>query len=297
MNGTMDLWGQFPLAIAAGLLVGATCSVLGTLIILKRAVFIGIVLSEVAICGIALSFVTGVPPLVGSLGLTLGSVGLLAWPYEQSRIPRDTVLGLIFVLATAGALLLVSHSGFGIQEIKSLVYGDLILAQEADLRVLIGVLVPVLAGTMIFLRPLLNTFLDRDMSQVLGIWVALWDVLFFVGLGLAIAVAARTTGAVLVFAYLTAPPAAALLLSRRLGTVLALAVVFSALATLWGLHLSFLYDWPTNPAICLAAVLIFLAVLPLAALQRRWRGSSPSAGAPMDESDPPAGCRHRRPNR
>jgi ABC-type Mn2+/Zn2+ transport system permease subunit len=206
---------------------------------------------------------------VGSLGLTLGSVGLLAWPYEQSRIPRDTVLGLIFVLATAGALLLVSHSGFGIQEIKSLVYGDLILAQEADLRVLIGVLVPVLAGTLIFLRPLLNTFLDRDMSQVLGIWVPVWEGLFFAGLGLAIAVAARTTGAVLVFAYLTAPPAAALLLSRRLGVVLALAAVFSAIATLGGLHLSFRYDWPTNPAICLAAVLVFLAALPLAAWTRR----------------------------
>jgi ABC-type Mn2+/Zn2+ transport system permease subunit len=269
MSETLELWGQFPLAIAAGLLVGATCSVLGTLIILKRAVFIGIVLSEVAICGIALSFVAGFPPLVGSLGLTLGSVGLLAWPYEQSRIPRDTVLGLIFVLATAGALLLVSHSGFGMQEIKSLVYGDLILAGEGDLRVLIGVLVPVLAGTLIFLRPLLNTFLDRDMAQVLGIWVAVWEGLFFAGLGLAIAVAARTTGAGLVFAYLTAPPAAALLLSRRLPVVLTLAIAFSAVATLLGLYWSFQHDWPTNPSICLAACALFIVAVPVAAWRRR----------------------------
>lgn len=272
MNGTLELWGQFPLAISAGLLVGAVCAVLGTFVILKRAVFIGIVLSEVAICGIALSFLAGFPPVVGSVGLTLGSAGLLAYPWEQSRIPRDTLLGLIFVLATAGALLLVSHSGFGIVEIKSLVYGDLILAQPYDLRVLIGVLTPVLTGTLLFLRPLVNTFLDRDMSNVLGIWVAIWEVLFFAGLALAIAVAARITGAVLVFAYLTAPPAAALMLSRRLGVVLALAVLFSVLTTLWGLHLSFIYDWPTNPTICFAAVLVFLAVLPFAALQRRWRG-------------------------
>lgn len=269
MSGTLELWGQFPLAIVAGLLVGATCAVLGTLVILKRAVFMGIVLSEVAICGIALSVVAGFPPLVGSVGLTLGSVGLLAYPYEQSRIPRDTVLGLMFVLATAGALLLVSNSGVGMLEIKSLMYGDLILAHKQDLHVLLWTLGPVLAGTLAFLRPLFHSFLDRDAARVLGIWVPMWEALFFIGLGLAVAVAAQIAGAVLVFAYLAAPPATALLLSRRLPVVLTLAIAFSAVATLLGLFLSFQQDWPTNPSICLVACALFFAAVPVAAWRRR----------------------------
>ena len=291
MTGQMELWSQFPLAIAAGLLVGATCAVLGTFVILKRAVFIGIALSEVAVCGIGLSLAAGFPPLFGSVALTLGSVGALAYPYEQTRIPRDAVLGLIFVLATAGALLLVSNSGFGMLEIKSLVQGDLILAQENDLRILLAVLGPVLAGTLLFLRPLTNVFLDRDTSTVMGIWAGLWETLFFGGQGLAVAVAAKTTGAVLVFAYLTAPPAAALLLSRRLPTVLALAAGFSALATLLGVFLSFRHDWPTNPAICLAACMVFFAALALAGLRRWVRRAFGLLSFPQPPPGAPTGMR------
>ena len=47
------LYCQFPEALTAGLLISAMCALLGVFVILKRAVFIGITLSEVAACGVA----------------------------------------------------------------------------------------------------------------------------------------------------------------------------------------------------------------------------------------------------
>ena len=250
----LALFLQFPEAVLGGLLVAGVCGLLGVFVILKRVVFIGITLSETAVCGMALAFLLHVHPVAGAMALTLAGVALLACPFERSRLPRDTVLGLLFLLATSGAILLVSHSGFGLMEIKALLHGDLILASRADLLVLAAVLIPVALSQVLFLRPMLNTFLDRDAAMVMGLRVRFWETLFFVGLGLTISVASKVAGAGLVFCYLIAPPAAALLCTRRLGVALALAVVFGMAVTLAGMSVSFRYDLPTNQTIIALAV-------------------------------------------
>ena len=258
----MSLFTAFPHALAAGLLVGTACALLGVFVILKRVVFIGIALSEIAACGIAGALLVGWPPLAGAIGLTLAATALLAGPFESRRIPRDALLGVLFVAAASLSVLLVAGRGHGLLEVKALLYGDLILAGPADLRLLGAILVPAIGLLLAVQRPLRHAFLDREAATVLGVRPARWEMLFFLLLGLVVATASKTAGSLLVFGYLVAPPAAALLLSRRLGVVLVLAAGLAALATIAGMAVSFAFDWPTNPAICAAAS----ALLPLAAL-------------------------------
>lgn len=243
----------FPDAIAAGLLVGVACALLGVFVILKRVVFIGIALSEIAACGIAGALLAGLPPLLGAILLTLGAVALLAGPFESRRIPRDALLGILFVAAACLSVLLVAGSGMGLAEVKALLHGDLILASRDDLWRLGAILVPAIALLLAFLRPMLYAFLDREAATVLRVRPARLEMLFFLLLGLVVATASKTAGSLLVFCYLIVPPVTALLLTRRLGLVLALAAVLAALATLLGIAVSFLADWPTNPAICAVA--------------------------------------------
>ena len=262
-DSLFSLIGAFPYAIAAGLLVGVACALLGVFVILKRVVFIGIALSEIAACGIAGALLAGLPPLLGAIGLTLGAVTLLAGPFESRRIPRDALLGILFVGAASLSVLLVAGSGHGLMEVKALLYGDLILAARADLVWLAAILGPAIVLLLASLRPMLNAFLDREAATVLGVRPARWEMLFFLLLGLVVAAASKAAGSLLVFCYLIVPPATALMLTRRLGLVLALAAAFAALATLAGIAISFWADWPTNPTICATACGIFLLVLPV----------------------------------
>ena len=257
----------FPDAIAAGLLVGVACALLGVFVILKRVVFIGIALSEIAACGIAGALLAGLPPLLGAILLTLGAVALLAGPFESRRIPRDALLGILFVAAACLSVLLVAGSGMGLAEVKALLYGDLILASRGDLLLLGAILVPAIVVLLAFLRPMLYAFLDREAATVLRVRPARLELLFFLLLGLVVATASKTAGSLLVFCYLIVPPAAALLLTKRLGLVLVLAAALAALATLLGIAVSFLADWPTNPTICAAACALLLPAL----LQALWR--------------------------
>ncbi len=252
MNASVfELAQSFWPAVLSGVLVATACSLLGVFVILKRVVFIGITLSELAACGITVALMLHVPPLLGAFALTLAGVLALAFPYENRRVPRDAVLGVLFVAASSLSVLLVSGSGIGLKEVHALLYGDLILTTPADLHGMALMLLPAGAFLLVFIRPILYAFLDREASTVLGVRPARWELAFFLVLGIVVAAASKVAGALLVFCYLIAPPAIGLLLAKRLWLVMTLAGLSAVLATLAGLGVSFARDLPTNQTICI----------------------------------------------
>jgi len=278
-----DLLTMFPEAVIAGAVIAAVCACLGVFVILKRVVFIGITLAQVAAAGVAAAMVLGLSPFLGAAALTLATVTALAFPFETQRIPRDAVLGSIFVLAAGLSILIVAKSGFGLAEVRSVLYGDLILTQRGDLAVILATLVPALLVLVLFWRPIVYTFADREAARVLGIRVFVWELAFFYILGVVVSAASRVGGALLVFAYLVVPPSAALLLTRRLVLAVVLSAAIALLCTFVGLWAAFRCDVPTNHVI---AVTTFFVLL-LAGLWRfassllaRRRSGAPRAGGP-----------------
>ncbi|MCK4564881.1 MAG: metal ABC transporter permease [Verrucomicrobia bacterium] len=269
MESILSLFTQFPEAMAAGILVSTVCALFGVFVILKHAVFIGITLSEVAACGVAAAFLLGIPPFAGSTVLVLAAVSVMAYPLEKQRIPRDTLMGVIFIAASALSVLLVSKSGTGLAEVRSLLYGDLILASGSDLVVLFLVLIPALLVFLLFFRPVLYTFLDRDAARVLGIKTFVWEALFFIVLGLIISATSRIAGALLIFCYLVVSPATAMILSKRLKRVLIISPLMAAASTLAGMVASFHYDLPTNQTICMVSCILFICSAAVSALIKR----------------------------
>jgi ABC-type Mn2+/Zn2+ transport system permease subunit len=166
-------------------------------------------------------------------------------------------------------VLLVSRSGTGLAEIRSQLYGDLILSSGPDLVILFIVLIPALLVFLLFLRPVLYTFLDRDAARVLGIKTFFWEALFFIVLGLVISATSRIAGALLIFCYLVVSPATAMLLSKRLKRVLVVSPLMAVVATLIGMIGSFRYDLPTNQAICVISCILFICSTAVAAFIRR----------------------------
>lgn len=268
IDSVRNLLAVFPYAIAAGFLIATACSLLGVFVILKRVVFIGIALSEAAALGVAAAIMFHIHPFLGATVVTLATVAILAYPFERQRLPRDAVLGIIFVLASSLSVLLVARSGFGLHEVQSLLYGDLILTDRTDLAIILVTLLPVLVYLLVFIRPSLYTFLDREAARVMGVRVMIWELLFFFSLGVAVSAASKVAGALLVFCYLVVTPSAALLLSKRLWLVMLSAVLVSVAATMIGMVWSFRSDLPTNQAVAAVACGLFAAVLVLVGVRR-----------------------------
>jgi len=252
---------EFPVAVLCGCLLAVTCGSFGVFVLMRRLGFISIALSECSACGIAAASLCGFSPLAGATVMTLLAVCALSTDWERLRIPRDAILGAVFVFASALSVLLVSHSGMGLLEVKALLYGDLLLASSHDFLQIALIHIPLLAGLLLFLRPLLFSFLDSAGAMVAGIPVRLLELAFFVALGMIISSAAKTAGSLLVFCYLVVPPATGLLLSRRLWAVMLLASLCGLAATLIGLTASYHWDLAGNQCIIIAACAL-LGLLP-----------------------------------
>ncbi len=262
---------SFPNALWTGIIISAIGALFGVFVVLRRVVFIGVALSELAACGVAGALWLHVPPLLGAGLLTMGGAALLSMPTGENRIPRDALLGSIFVGAAGLSVFFVLRSAYGLEEVKSLLYGDLILVTIQDVYIMLALLVPAALTLVVFLRPITHVFLDREMSMVMKIAARKWELVFFLLLGLVVAVASKIVGAMLMFCYLAVPSTAALLLSRRLSRVLIIATSSAAFCTLAGLIVSASIDTPTNPTICVSSVFFLAAVAGLTFLRNLWR--------------------------
>ena len=87
---------EFPYALYGSILVGALCAFLGVYVVAKRVVFLGAVLTQVSVLGLALTFLpfVAVSHTIGSLAVTIVSVIILSRLLTGRKIPKDAVLGL-----------------------------------------------------------------------------------------------------------------------------------------------------------------------------------------------------------
>lgn len=263
IHSFLEICREFPVAMLCGCLLAISCSAFGVFVLTRRLVFISIAMSECSACGIAAASLCCLSPFLGASAMTLLAVCILSCDWEKRRIPRDAILGAVYVFASALSVLLVSRSGMGLLEVKALLYGDLLLVSGKDFGQILLVHLPLLAALLLCLRPLLYAFLDSDGAKVAGLPVRLLELGFFIALGLLISSSAKTAGSLLVFCYLSIPPATGLLLSRKLWAVMVIAMLCGIVATAIGLTASYHWDLAGNQCIIVACVALML-LLPLA---------------------------------
>jgi zinc transport system permease protein len=248
-------------ALISGLLVGGVVSFLGVLVVLKRVVFLGAALAEVASAGLALGFYLGFSArsqgaIFIAFAVTVAVSLLMAYPHRQRVLPQESLVAIGFVVGAAAALLLVSKSAEGVEELKHLLAGHLLTSRPREMWVDLVVFAILMASYLLFHRQMLYVSFDPESAQSAGLRTRSWNMLFYLILGLAIAQAIRSAGTLLVVGYLVLPAAGALLATRRLRSAHLLSVVLAAVGTLAGLLASFSWDVSASAAIVLALFLL-----------------------------------------
>jgi len=269
-------------ALAAGLLVGCACAYLGVFLILKRIVFVGAALSEIAAAGLALGFFLhgflGHHEEFGLLGhyfpgmvsflVTLGGIVFFWIPWAERRVSRESLIGYAYAAATAVAVLIVAKNPGGEMHDLDLLSGNLLFVNGRDIFA-IGVVV-VLVGALHLLlhKEFVFVSFDLETARTLGLPARFYDFLIYLSIGATISVAMDRVGVLFVFASLILPALAGLLLGRRMATVSLFSLVTAAVGVTAGLLLSFLWDLPTGPMVVLCYAVLFLLAAGIAALRR-----------------------------
>ncbi len=258
----LNVFENFPYSVACGCIVAISSCIIGLFVLLKRVAFISVAMTECSACGIALASLLGISYITGSIILCLASASLLSIDWEKQRIPRDAVLGTVFVGASALSILIVANSGIGMLEVKSLLYGDLLLAANEDFNILLMTHIPIILLLLINIKKIMYVFFDRDFSIIMRLPIKTVEAGFFIILALVISTASKICGALLVFSYLIISPSIGLLMSKKVFPVLGISAISGIMATIFGLTISYYYDFPGNQCIvvfsCIMLLLAFL---------------------------------------
>jgi zinc/manganese transport system permease protein len=224
-------------ALEAGTIVAVLGGIVGWYVVLRRAAFASHTLSVMAFPGAAGAALAGLPTALGyyvactAAALAIGRSAPAGRP-GRAQGGESAVIGTIQTVGLAAGFLFLSLNSAVLGGPETLLFGTFLGITRGQVLVLLLVALAALAILAALARPLLFASVDREVARASGVPVVLLDALFLLVLGLAIAAISQLTGALLVFALLVAPPAAAQRITLRPAIGLILSVAF-ALVTVW----------------------------------------------------------------
>ena len=265
-------------AYLVGTIVAIVAPLMGYFVVLRAQAFAGEALADIGFAGATGAAVLGVGSLVGMFFLTiLAALGMGALG-ERIR-GRDVEVGMVLSFALGlGVLFLTIYSQFGTNATEgvSVLFGSILSVTRSDVLLTLGTGIGILLLLALLFRPLLFASIDPEVAMTRGVPVRLLSIVFLVLLGITTAVTVLAVGVLLVLALLIAPTAAALRLTRRPLTSIALAVALGLFVTWGGLTLAFVgtgRHLPVGFLISALAALSYFVAIPLGRLRspRRYR--------------------------
>lgn len=264
-------------ALQAGAIVAVMAGAIGWFMVLRRQAFAGHTLSVIAFPGAAGATLAGLPIAIGYFGACgLGALALSL----LGRAGRDGIGGESAAIGTLQAFglglgfLFVSLYGGQLIGLESLLFGTFLGITAAQVQTLLWVALGALAVLALVARPLLFASVDGDVARAAGVPTRLLGLAFLLLLGAAVGATAQITGALLVFALLVTPAAAAQELTTRPWLGLGLSVVLALAVTWAGLAIAYFSPYPVGFWVTSLSFGLYVAVRAARALR-----DSPGLGA------------------
>ncbi|MEK7362577.1 MAG: metal ABC transporter permease, partial [candidate division NC10 bacterium] len=228
---------------------------LGLHVLARGVIFVDLALAQVAALGITVAFLAGHSIQSDAaywyaLSFTVG--GALLFSVSRMRratIPQEAIIGIVYAVSAAAAVLVVDRAPQGSEHIKQLLVGSILTVTPKEVGALAILYAVVGAIHWAVRRPVLQISFDPEAALREERWVRWWDFLFYASFGLVVTSSVRIAGVLLVFSYLIVPAAAGALLTSSVAGRLLLGWAFGFLVSVVGLTASYLWDLPTGAAV------------------------------------------------
>ncbi|MEH2053581.1 metal ABC transporter permease [Nostoc sp.] len=247
-------------AIVGAALMGILGGMLGSFVTLRQLSFFSHAVGHAALVGVALGVLLQINPTWMLLPFTLVFGVIVLYFIDKTDLASDSVLSIVLSGALAIGLILTSQIKGYRGNLMAVLFGDILAIDTTDLVLTLLVLV----GGSIFLlstmRQQILLTLNPDVAQVQGVPVQLYRYAFVVLLSLAVAVAIKAVGVLLVNAFLVIPASTAKLMSHHFSHFLAMSVIVGSISSIAGIMVSGLFNLASGPSIVLVQFLLFVAV-------------------------------------
>ena len=247
------LWAPF----LACLVLTAIHVYLGLHVLARGVIFVDLALAQTAALGVTIAFLAGhaiqsEAAYWYALAFTLAGAALFAASRtRRGPVPQEAIIGIVYVVSAAAAVLVVDRAPQGGEHIKQILVGSILTVTPAEVAALALLYAPIGAVHWLIRRPLLEISFDPDGAGAQRA-VRAWDFVFYASFGVVVTSSVRLAGVLLVFAYLIVPATAAAALTSSVRGRLLAGWSLGVLVSASGLAASWRWDLPTGATVVVA---------------------------------------------
>ncbi|HKE90629.1 MAG TPA: iron chelate uptake ABC transporter family permease subunit [Gemmatimonadales bacterium] len=259
---------MLPPFVACMVLV-AMLAYLGLHVIAREVIFVDLSLAQMAALGSLTALLFHVDPDSSKtylFALAATAVGAFLFALTRTsarigRVPQEAFIGIVYVVASAAAVLVANKVPGGGEAVEKTLVGSLLWVTWPQ----IVKLAIVYAALGVFQFALRHRFLTisyhPEEAEKQGWKIRWWDFLFYLSFGVVITLAVPIAGVLMVFSFLVVPAVIANLFTVDRRRMALLSWGSGALASILGLWVSYTKDLPTGPLIvCMYGALLVFAV-------------------------------------
>ncbi len=251
-------YGFMQRGLAAAIIIGILCAVVGCYVVLRSMAFLGDALAHAILPGVAVAYLLGGSLIVGALVAAIIVALSIGFFSKGGTIREDTAIGILFAAALSLGVALISSIRTYAVDLSHILFGNILGVSVSDLWGVIILSCLVLATMIVLYRPFLVVSFDPVLAKTLRLPAETLRNLMLILLAITIVVSMQTVGIGLVAAMLVTPAAAAYLLTQRLPTMMVVAGIIGGLSSVVGLYLSYYLNIASGAAIVLVATFFFL---------------------------------------
>ncbi len=253
----------------ACLVLVAMLAYLGLHVIAREVIFVDLSLAQMAALGSLSALLFHVDPdspktyIFALIATAFGAFvfALTRTSGRTGRVPQEAFIGIVYVVASAAAVLVANKVPGGGEAVEKTLVGSLLWVTWPQIAKLAAVYAGLGIFQFVFRHRFLTISFHAEEAERSGWKIRWWDFLFYLSFGVVITLAVPIAGVLMVFSFLVVPAVIANLFTGDKRRMAVISWGTGALASILGLWLSYTKDLPTGPLIvCVYGALLLVAV-------------------------------------
>ncbi len=250
--------------LACALLVGIH-TYFGIHVLARGIIFVDLSLAQVASLGAVFAFAVGAAlgtkeAYLSSLAFALSGAVIFAVSRPRNgRIPQEAIIGIVYAVASAAAMLLVDRNPEGMELIENALTGRMLWVTPGSVVTTSRIYGAVAVLHILYAGRFSLISRSHEEARRRGLNVTLWDVVFYATFAVVITKSVEVSGVLLVFSFLVIPAVISSLFFENPKSRLVLGWILGTAASVAGLVISYTLDFSAGPAIVTVLTLFLLA--------------------------------------
>jgi zinc transport system permease protein len=250
-------YGFMQRALLVGIVTAMICPAIGVFLVPRRLSLITDTLAHVALAGVALGLVLGVPPVVGALIVTTaGAVGIERLR-TRGALAGDASLAVFLSGGLAVAVVLIGVAGGFNVDLFALLFGSILTVSPIDVALILILGALVAAALASCYASLVAVTVNEDLARTRGVPVDRLNLMVTILTAFTTIVAMRMVGVLLVSAMIVLPTLVGFTLAGSFGGALRIATGVAVSAVIIGLIAAYYFRLAAGASIVLVALLLF----------------------------------------